>query len=80
MKVAIFGTGYVGLVTAACLADIGHEMLCVDIAADRIAALNQRQDADLRARPEAELVAFNSAAGRLSFSTDSKAAVALRRA
>ncbi len=75
MKVAIFGTGYVGLVTAACLADIGHEMLCVDIAADRIAALNQGKVPIFEPGLK-ELVAFNSAAGRLSFSTDSKAAVA----
>jgi UDPglucose 6-dehydrogenase len=31
MKVTVFGTGYVGLVTGACLADVGHDVLCVDI-------------------------------------------------
>ncbi|WP_314404338.1 hypothetical protein, partial [Stenotrophomonas rhizophila] len=31
MRVAIFGTGYVGLVTGTCLADVGHQVVCVDI-------------------------------------------------
>ena len=35
MRVAIFGTGYVGLVTGTCLADVGHQVVCVDIDQDR---------------------------------------------
>ncbi|WP_210397643.1 UDP-glucose dehydrogenase family protein [Motiliproteus sediminis] len=41
MKVSIFGTGYVGLVTGACLAEVGHEVCCVDIDADKVARLKQ---------------------------------------
>jgi len=39
MKVSIFGTGYVGLVTGACLADVGHQVMCVDIDAEKIERL-----------------------------------------
>ena len=41
MKVTIFGTGYVGLVTGACLADVGHEVMCVDVDESKIAKLKQ---------------------------------------
>jgi UDPglucose 6-dehydrogenase len=41
MKVSIFGTGYVGLVTGACLADVGHQVMCVDIDAEKIEQLKQ---------------------------------------
>lgn len=41
MKITIFGTGYVGLVTGACLADVGHEVLCVDVDAAKIEGLKQ---------------------------------------
>ena len=41
MKLSIFGTGYVGLVTGACLAEVGHEVICIDIDRERIAALKQ---------------------------------------
>jgi UDPglucose 6-dehydrogenase len=40
MKIAIAGTGYVGLVTGVCLASVGHEVICVDSDKDKIAALN----------------------------------------
>jgi len=39
MKVSIYGAGYVGLVTAACLAEIGHEVLCADVDSSKIAIL-----------------------------------------
>ena len=43
MKVSIIGTGYVGLVTGACLAEKGHQLTCVDINPDRVAALNRAE-------------------------------------
>ena len=41
MKVSVVGTGYVGLVTGACLADMGNQVLCVDVDADKIRMLNE---------------------------------------
>ena len=41
MKVTIFGTGYVGLVQAAVLAEVGHQVCCVDVDDERIAALSR---------------------------------------
>jgi|GEM_PF-2906015 len=40
MKITIFGSGYVGLVTGACLADVGHEILCVDLDQGKVDGLN----------------------------------------
>ena len=51
MRVAMIGTGYVGLVSGACFADFGHDVTCVDKDAGKIAALDARRDADLRAGP-----------------------------
>ena len=44
MNISIIGTGYVGLVTGACFADRGHEVVCVDVDPQRVEALNQAQD------------------------------------
>ena len=49
MRVAMIGTGYVGLVSGACFADFGHDVTCVDKDKGKIAALDARRDADLRA-------------------------------
>src|SRR5687767_3093196 len=69
MNVAIIGTGYVGLVTGACLADFGHSVLCVDTAASRIEAL--RSGTIPFFEPGlAEVVSRNAAAGRLRFTLD----------
>lgn len=74
MKISIFGSGYVGLVAAACLADVGHEVVCMDVDEARVVGLNEGEmpifEPGLR-----ELVQANVHAGRLSFSTDSAQAV-----
>ena len=75
MDVAIFGTGYVGLVTGACLAEIGHQVLCVDVDADKVAALS-RGEIPIHEPGLSPLVRHNHAAGRLAFTTDAAAAVA----
>lgn len=69
MKVTIFGSGYVGLVTAACFADAGNHVICVDIDADRIQRLNAGE-IPIFEPGLAELVAHNHEAGRLEFTTD----------
>ena len=75
MKLSIFGTGYVGLVTGSCLAEVGHNVLCVDIDEAKIALL--RRGVLPIFEPGLEpLVARNLAEGRLRFSTDVDQAVA----
>ncbi|MCG6658056.1 UDP-glucose/GDP-mannose dehydrogenase family protein [Halomonas campisalis] len=75
MRITIFGTGYVGLVTGACLADVGHDVLCMDVDADKIARLEQGEIPIFEPGLEG-LVKENVAAGRLRFTTDPAAAVA----
>ena len=75
MRIAIIGSGYVGLVSGACLAGFGHTVICTDKDADRIAAAQRRRNADLRARPRRDRRATMSAQRRLSFSTDVAGAV-----
>lgn len=74
MKISIHGTGYVGLVTGACLAEVGNEVLCVDIDEAKIARL-QRGDIPIYEPDLEPMVRRNLDAGRLSFSTDIEAAV-----
>ena len=69
MKVTIFGTGYVGLVQGAVLADVGHEVLCVDVDAAKIAAL-QAGRVLIHEPGLTPLVQANQAAGRLRFGAD----------
>lgn len=69
MKITIFGTGYVGLTQAACLAEVGHTVCCVDIDERRIAQLNQGLSPIYEPGLEA-LLQHNLHAGRLSFTTD----------
>ena len=66
MRVAVIGTGYVGLVSGACFADFGHEVTCVDKDKEKIAALNAGQ-VPIYEPGLAELVAANARAGRLKF-------------
>ncbi|NBS59719.1 MAG: UDP-glucose/GDP-mannose dehydrogenase family protein [Betaproteobacteria bacterium] len=75
MKVSVIGSGYVGLVTGACLADAGNHVLCCDIDAGKIATLNAGDLPIFEPGLEA-IVARNRAAGRLVFSTDIEASVA----
>src|SRR4249919_3022924 len=69
MRVAMIGTGYVGLVSGACFADFGHHVICVDKDAAKIAAL-QRGEMPIYEPGLGALVAANVKAGRLSFATD----------
>ncbi|MFD2646422.1 UDP-glucose dehydrogenase family protein [Devosia albogilva] len=69
MKIAVVGSGYVGLVTGVCLADFGHEVVCIDKDASKIAAL-ERGEIPIYEPGLAALVAGNTAAGRLSFTTE----------
>jgi len=69
MKVTIFGSGYVGLVTGACLADSGNDVLCVDIDQRKIDMLNRGEIPIFEPGLE-ELVQANVKAGRLGFTSD----------
>ena len=68
------GTGYVGLVSGACFADFGHEVHCVDIDSERIAALKRHEIPFFEPGLE-QLVLRNHQEGRLDFSTDLKAGI-----
>jgi UDPglucose 6-dehydrogenase len=71
MKVSIIGTGYVGLVTGACLADVGNHVLCLDVDERKIAML-ERGEIPIYEPGLREIVRANSASGRLLFTTDTK--------
>ena len=75
MKIAMVGSGYVGLVSGACFADFGHEVVCIDKDPAKIAALNAGV-MPIFEPGLAELVATNARAGRLSFTTDLAAGIA----
>ncbi|MFD5074369.1 UDP-glucose dehydrogenase family protein [Streptomyces sp. NPDC058371] len=68
MRLTVIGTGYVGTVHAACMADIGHEVLGIDIDAERIASLSAGR-APIHEAGLSELLARTVASGRLRFST-----------
>jgi len=74
MRIAIFGAGYVGLVTGTCFADLGNQVICVDIDKDKIKALNKGKmpfyEPGLK-----ELVLRNNKEKRLVFSTNAKQAI-----
>ncbi len=75
MRVAIFGTGYVGLVTGACLAEVGHEVVCVDIDQAKVSGLENGVIPIYEPGLE-PMVKANHAAGRLRFTTDAAHAIA----
>ncbi len=74
MKVTVFGIGYVGLVQASVLAEVGHDVICVDVDADKVERLKQGQIPIYEPGLE-PLVKENYVAGRLSFTTDAAAGV-----
>ena len=74
MKIAVVGTGYVGLVAGVCFADSGHFVVCVDVDEKKIERL-RRGEATIYEPGLEELLAKNTAAERLSFSTDLTEAV-----
>ena len=75
MKITVVGTGYVGLVTGACLADMGNQVLCLDVDAAKVRALNGGHIPIYEPGLE-PIVKRNRDAGRLNFSTDVAAGVA----
>ncbi len=75
MNVTVIGTGYVGLVTGACLADVGNNVFCLDLDAEKIRSLNENRIPIFEPGLE-PIVKRNRAAGRLQFSTDVAASVA----
>ena len=79
MQIAVIGSGYVGLVSGACLADFGHNVVCVDVDADKIATLN-RGEVPIFEPGLQELISNNVRAERLSFTCDLPRSVAAAKA
>ena len=78
MKITIFGSGYVGLVTGACLAEVGNKVMCIDVDPAKIELLNNG-GVPIYEPGLAEMLQRNRAAGRLTFTTDAKAGVDFAR-
>jgi UDPglucose 6-dehydrogenase len=74
MKVTIFGSGYVGLVTGACLAEVGNDVVCIDVDAGKIERLN-RGEVPIHEPGLDAIIQRNMAANRLRFTTDIDLAV-----
>jgi UDPglucose 6-dehydrogenase len=79
MHIAMIGSGYVGLVSGACLADFGHNVVCVDKDAERISALN-RGDVPIFEPGLHDLIVSNTRQGRLTFASELAPAVAAAEA
>ena len=71
MKITVFGSGYVGLVTGACLAEVGNKVMCVDVDPTKIDLLNSG-GVPIYEPGLSEMVKRNREAGRLMFTTDAK--------
>src|SRR5690625_1565191 len=74
MRIAMIGTGYVGLVSGVCLSDFGHDVVCVDKGAEKIAKL-ERGEVPIYEPGLDAILERNVKAGRLQFTTDTAAAV-----
>lgn len=74
MRVCIFGTGYVGLVTGTCLAEVGHDVVCVDVDAAKVEGLDNGI-VPIYEPGLTPMVKANHAAGRLRFTTDAAAGI-----
>lgn len=74
MRVTVFGTGYVGLVTGSCLAEVGNQVVCVDIDKAKVDGLNRGVIPIYEPGLE-ELVLANHASGRLTFTTEAQAPI-----
>jgi len=75
MKITIIGSGYVGLVTGACLAELGNQVVCLDVDAQKIAMLNAGKLPIYEPGLD-QLIANNKKAGRITFTTDVEQSVA----
>ncbi|MCB1813654.1 MAG: UDP-glucose/GDP-mannose dehydrogenase family protein [Candidatus Competibacteraceae bacterium] len=75
MKITVFGSGYVGLVTGACLAQVGNHVMCVDIDQERISRL-ERGDVPIHEPGLSDIIAETCRSGRLQFTTDAAKGVA----
>ncbi|HUR55114.1 MAG TPA: 3-hydroxyacyl-CoA dehydrogenase NAD-binding domain-containing protein, partial [Gemmataceae bacterium] len=75
MKVAVIGTGYVGLVSGTCFAESGNDVVCVDNNAAKVKTLNETDSIPIFEPGLLELVRKNKRDGRLTFTSDLKAAV-----
>ena len=74
MKITVVGTGYVGLVSGTCLAEVGNDVVCVDVDPEKISILEEG-DIPIHEPGLLEMVRRNVAAGRLHFTTDVEKAV-----
>ncbi|MGQ9426142.1 UDP-glucose dehydrogenase family protein [Gilvimarinus sp. F26214L] len=74
MKISVFGVGYVGLVQAACLSEVGHNVLCVDVDAEKIKRLKDGEIPIYEPGLES-IVKENISAGRLNFTTEAEVGV-----
>lgn len=75
MKITIFGTGYVGLVTGACLAEVGHQVMCMDVDKAKIETLQQGGLLPIYEPGLEDLIVENRAIGNLAFTSDIPTAV-----
>ncbi len=74
MRVTVFGTGYVGLVTGTCLAEVGHQVVCVDIDSNKVDGLNRGVIPIYEPGLE-EMVLANHGSGRIVFTTEAQSSV-----